>query len=72
MKILREVLSEKHEQVSEGMGKLQNETKQLSDEINNTRDGLKEEHKRINEDMGKLENRTKQLVNKIKNIQNGL
>ena len=33
--------------LNEGMGKLQNKTKQLGNEIKNVRDGLKEEHGRV-------------------------
>lgn len=55
MKNLREALTDKQEQISEGMGKLKNKTKQLGNEIKNTRDIFKEEYKRVNEDMVKLQ-----------------
>ena len=55
MKNLREALTDKQEQISEGMGKLKNKTKQLGNEIKNTRDIFKEEYKRVNDDMAKLQ-----------------
>ena len=56
VKNLREALTYKQEQISEGMGKLKNKTKQLGNEIKNTQNVFKDEYKRVNEDMAKLQN----------------